>query len=37
MKKISAVRNALERIPDSQINFTPEEDFVGNQDGSQVE
>ena len=37
MKKISAVRNALEHIPDSQINFTPEEDFLGNQGGIQVD
>ena len=37
MKKIAAVRKALAHIPDSQINFPPEEDFLGNQEGIQVD
>ena len=37
MQKIAAVRKALEHIPDSQINFPLEEDFLGNQEGIQVD
>ena len=37
MKKILSVRKALEHIPDSQINFPPEEDFPGNQKGVQID
>jgi hypothetical protein len=36
MKKISAIRKALDHIPDSRMKFDPEEDFLGNQDGVQV-
>jgi hypothetical protein len=37
LKKISAVRKALEEIPNSQINFSPENDFLGDQSGIQVD
>jgi|SRR6266850_2059010 len=37
MKKISAVRKALDHIPDSRMKFDPEEDFLGDQDGGQVD
>jgi hypothetical protein len=37
MKKISAVRRALGHIPDCQVNFPPEEDFLGNHEGVQVD
>ena len=37
MKKISSIRKALEHIPDAQIIFPPKDDFLGNQEGVQVD
>lgn len=36
MKKISDVRKSLADIPDCQIDFKPEEDFIGGQEGVQT-
>jgi hypothetical protein len=37
MKRISNVRNVLDAIPNSRLDFTPDRDFVGDQPGVRAE